>query len=870
MTRFATGFKSLFGRFEAAPAAGAAAAAGAGAAALAAILAAAALFAAANWIGWTAAARIAAFGGAALLSGLPLLSMQRLPAGSLRRDAAASVHGLFLGLLLAVMGQTWQSGAGAETLCLAWALLLLPWLAAVRGPIVFTLWFAAASAGFALQGFAPQGIHADGRLLDELLPAVLLAAVFAAALPLAAAFRRRRQPGAGRRLRSAAALPELLFLSLASALPAGSLATFGFSGASPLLPIYALIFITGAAAQLASRTPEGAAAASVGAALWLCGLAFALIESSAAVLPGALILTADLVIAGALSARLARAEAAADGRPAPAAASLIPKAAAALAGAGLVLLILVLAFSVWELSAGAAAMIATAAGLAAEGVRRLRTDRARPATSTAAAPCPPLASAWGLFARLFCAAGFVFSLFYFADAGLQGTALRAAALGIVLAALLRSRLALLAGFLAAAAFDPSIFPGLAQAAAVLAAAASIALLSRCPSRRRRASLALTPLLAFLWLASLSAEPDSPLRFLGWSANWGAAAWWALGAALAAAMTAALRRGFSTGFRVVLAAALLLALACRLGPWSLSIALALLAAASAAVGASSEKTPGIRRGCEARRLLAQAMALGLAGCACRYALAPSAGGINLLATAALDQALIALLLAGIAVFLAAPAWPGFVKRTPALPSPSAEDPAEVSTEEPASSPAAPRRAAGPWINAALAAASILFAVLFCGWRIAAGEAVLSEGRPLEAALSSVDPRDILMGDYAALRYDLGLAPAQMQAACAAALQAGAHPARLRACLAEDNGRLVMTAAADPKSGVAELACPAGTVAAVPLKAGEPQLPRRYFFPSGSAERFEHARFARLRCAESSCLLEALLDEDRRPIRPAPWE
>lgn len=837
---------ALLGRFAAAPSESIRLGGGAAAAAAAALLTAAALFAAAHWIEWPPMLRTAVFGCAALVSALPLLSLKRLPNGSLRRDGAALLHGLLLGLFLIVIGQTWQSGAGGEALMLSWSLLLLPWVVAVRGPLVFSLWFAAASTGLALQGAALSGLHLDERLLDDLLPASLFTVIWTAALPLAARFRQQHAAGsAGGRLRSAAVLPELLFLFLASALPAGLLAVLGLSESSPLLPLYGLLFAAGAAALLASRTPEGAALVVIGAAFWICGLAMALMPGDAALFPCAVILAAGLILAGRLSSMRAQTEAQRLGRSAPAASSLLPKAAAALAGACFVLALLLLVFSVLNVPAGTAALIFLGAGLAAEALRSFAEKSDRRCASC---------SALRLFARLFCAAGFLFSLLYLSDAALSGTALRTATIGIVLALLLRSRLALFAGFATAAGFDPSIFPDLAHIALLLTAAACAALLSPQASRRRFARRALTPLLLFLFLASLADLPESPLAELSWHTDWGTADILIVAAAAAAAAAAALKKRATTGFRAVCAALLFILLAATLSVWSAPLTLSLLAAASASLGA--RQTPPKDR--YASELLLFFIALSIASCGCRYALAPSDAGINLLAAAACSQAVLAAILLSAALVLAAPAWPGFVRESALNQTPDAPAP-----QLPAAASALQRRPFA-WANAALALAALLISAALCGQRIAADESLLANGSRYEAALLPTDPRDILMGDYAALRYDLGLTEADIQAAAQSALADGGHPGRLTACLALQKGRLVMTGAADPE--IAQLACPADTALQVPLRAGSPQLPRRWFFPSGEAERYEAARYAALRCSGRRCLLEALLDQNRQIIRP----
>ena len=94
-------------------------------------------FIAANWDALDRYARL--FGVQALLL-LAALAAWRLgperPAG----QAALLLAGLLLGGLLALFGQTWQTGADTWQLFALWAALLLPWLVAASGPAMNLLW----------------------------------------------------------------------------------------------------------------------------------------------------------------------------------------------------------------------------------------------------------------------------------------------------------------------------------------------------------------------------------------------------------------------------------------------------------------------------------------------------------------------------------------------------------------------------------------------------------------------------------------------------------------------------------------------------------------------------------------------------------
>lgn len=92
---------------------------------------------AANWDALDRFARL--YGVQALLIAAALaawrLGLER-PAG----QAALLLAGLLLGGLLALVGQTWQTGADTWQLFAAWAVLLLPWLLVALSPAMNLLW----------------------------------------------------------------------------------------------------------------------------------------------------------------------------------------------------------------------------------------------------------------------------------------------------------------------------------------------------------------------------------------------------------------------------------------------------------------------------------------------------------------------------------------------------------------------------------------------------------------------------------------------------------------------------------------------------------------------------------------------------------
>lgn len=112
---------------------------------------------AANWAGWSRLQRLT---GAQLalttvtLGAVVLLWRARASRQS-PRSAAAGLLGLAcvaLGALLALLGQTYQTGADTWELFAAWAVLMLPWAVAARSGSVWILWMAVVNTGLALWG----------------------------------------------------------------------------------------------------------------------------------------------------------------------------------------------------------------------------------------------------------------------------------------------------------------------------------------------------------------------------------------------------------------------------------------------------------------------------------------------------------------------------------------------------------------------------------------------------------------------------------------------------------------------------------------------------------------------------------------------
>ena len=154
-----------------------------GLAVLAALLLGAGLifWVAANWQDQTRAFKLHLLEGAVLISAGAAIALPRL------RTAGLLLATLALGGLLAFVGQTYQTGADAWQLFVAWAALALAWALAARRDGLWAAWILIAGLALALwSGDAllnPLQSLLTGRRTRSLLTPVLWAAVFL--LPLA-------------------------------------------------------------------------------------------------------------------------------------------------------------------------------------------------------------------------------------------------------------------------------------------------------------------------------------------------------------------------------------------------------------------------------------------------------------------------------------------------------------------------------------------------------------------------------------------------------------------------------------------------------------------------------------------------------------
>ena len=94
---------------------------------------------------WNEIGRFAKFGLVQALVVLALLAYWRLGPDSLAGKASLLAGAIFLGVLLALFGQVYQTGADTYELFANWALLILPWVLVGRFAGLWMLWIAIAN-----------------------------------------------------------------------------------------------------------------------------------------------------------------------------------------------------------------------------------------------------------------------------------------------------------------------------------------------------------------------------------------------------------------------------------------------------------------------------------------------------------------------------------------------------------------------------------------------------------------------------------------------------------------------------------------------------------------------------------------------------
>lgn len=753
------------------------------------------LFAAAHWLQWAPLVRLGLFGALLLISALPLLFQTvghdgRATPQSRRRAGIASLgYAAAIGLFLAAHGQTYQTGAGASTLCALWFALLLPWVLWLRRAGIFIAAFLIGLAATVLPLWENDVPFEPSAVLEGLFPAAL----FASAAILILAPLVRRAPPSNTSLRAALLVPSIAAVAFVQA---GIPAVVGID--EGLTPVYLALSAVTAGLLWLTRRPEGRALALLAAGLWANGLCFDVFSLS-----NGWAVSAALLFNGCLLWAIARAAGRTDSEH-----SLL-NAAPRIAAGLLALAAIGLLLALGSIYADLSALPYLGAGYAALGIAAgaaLRVKRWR----RGAQPQTPLGTTIRLAALAFAFAGAAIIALSGSRALELGALSSQGLAGIVLvlaAAALPSRLALAAGGLVLG-FEFDVIAPLGLAAMAGAPLAALARPQGIGLARALLLLSWVLLMACPF-ASGESVPD----------HWMTAG--ALGS-LALAMLPLLTRGSRSSALPIAAAAAVTATVFLTKNAEGYAVMPILSAflIDLAVRSSSAKAP--------RRTAAEPLFLSLLSAgtlAAIYAQAP-ASGENLLLEASID------LLIAAAAWLAAGAW---LRRR---------------AKRSASTPRR-RLSAVSLILAGATAALLALGVLRDARDLAQAPRFL-------AAIAPADPRDILMGDFMRLRFDLLSTALQAQAD---RLRAEHDDEPVRVALAVHDGRLAAAAFLG-----ADEAPPEGTVTTTLWRVheGTAALPDRWYFPSGDAERFEGARFAALRCTANRCLIEGLADESGRLI------
>ncbi len=91
---------------------------------------------------WNALGKLAQFALAQVLVVLPLLAYWKLGVDKLAAKVSLLAAAIMVGALLAVYGQTYQTGADTLQLFFTWAVLILPWVLVGQFPALWVLWLA--------------------------------------------------------------------------------------------------------------------------------------------------------------------------------------------------------------------------------------------------------------------------------------------------------------------------------------------------------------------------------------------------------------------------------------------------------------------------------------------------------------------------------------------------------------------------------------------------------------------------------------------------------------------------------------------------------------------------------------------------------
>lgn len=819
-------------------------------------------FAAANWTVWSDTLRLTIFGGAALLSFLPTVCCKYI--SRTLQDCSAALGGLLTALLFVVIGQTWQTGDDAASLLLGLSAILTPWLLVIRRPLIFTLWYAALAVGLGLKGFERFGEAPD------IFTPMLIAAVFASAAAVVLGLSLRLRPSPG--LRASALLPALNFSVLLGLLPpvAFALDNAGLESLAGLALLFLAGALIGSAALWSSRLPELRALAMLTLAGWGNALLILFMHPylghlSSTSLGYALTLLNGLVcLAGTLSAarfsrrRTMHAKAQdASSRPDTGpekscaashslraslekAAASAPSVAAGILGA-LAITLAISTLLMFDVSTFFVEVLFLVIGLTLGGWAAVQARRAQKTNAV------KVLSASGITLQtaglLFAAVGWLMLASDLSGQSPWTMIMPAAAL---LCAWLFPWRAVLFAALLSPLYVNMPLPGAVAWSDVLFILTLLTGLSVLfgKSAAQRAESLLPALLAAAWTSGLL-QPESFVH--------------------QPVPTGHFAQIPSIGF---MAAAALLLIVCLRGlaadrhrSVSLQRGAAFIAAAAAAVAAvwmlpaasdllllSAAILSALSLG--GKRLAAAAFIAtgGLLFCAADLFWTAAAPGVNPLLEAAKIYGVMGLAFALSSLALCLRRFSGSSVKM-----------------------------FGFGLQQGFALAALMITAAAVAFTALNRIDLLEHGQFRIVRLVPADPRDMLLGDFMALRYAFDDEALQVRQSAEAAVHVEGFCLSMRntqnppndasalnqAETADKLDQWIIVGAKLRRDGTVS-ACPKGTQWELAALAGEPKVPRRWFFPSGEAHRYEPAAAADFRCLGRNCILAGLLNANGEPI------
>lgn len=824
-------------------------------------------FAAANWTVWSDTLRLTIFGGAALLSFLPTVCCKYI--SRTLQDCSAALGGLLTALLFVVIGQTWQTGDDAASLLLGLSAILTPWLLVIRRPLIFTLWYAALAVGLGLKGFERFGEAPD------IFTPMLIAAVFASAAAVVLGLSLRLRPSPG--LRASALLPALNFSVLLGLLPpvAFALDNAGLESLAGLALLFLAGALIGSAALWSSRLPELRALAMLTLAGWGNALLILFMHPylghlSSTSLGYALTLLNGLVcLAGTLSAarfsrrRTMHAKAQdASSRPDTGpekscaashslraslekAAASAPSVAAGILGA-LAITLAISTLLMFDVSTFFVEVLFLVIGLTLGGWAAVQARRAQKTNAV------KVLSASGITLQtaglLFAAVGWLMLASDLSGQSPWTMIMPAAAL---LCAWLFPWRAVLFAALLSPLYVNMPLPGAVAWSDVLFILTLLTGLSVLfgKSAAQRAESLLPALLAAAWTSGLL-QPESfvhqpvPTGHFAQIPSIGFMAAAALllivclrGLAADRHRSVSLQRGAA----FIAAAAAAAAAAAVAAVWMLPAASDLLLLSAAILSALS---------LGGKRLAAAAFIAtgGLLFCAADLFWTAAAPGVNPLLEAAKIYGVMGLAFALSSLALCLRRFSGSSVKM-----------------------------FGFGLQQGFALAALMITAAAVAFTALNRIDLLEHGQSRIVRLVPADPRDMLLGDFMALRYAFDDEALQVRQSAEAAVHVEGFCLSMRntqnppndasalnqAETADKLDQWIIVGAKLRRDGTVS-ACPKGTQWELAALAGEPKVPRRWFFPSGEAHRYEPAAAADFRCLGRNCILAGLLNANGEPI------